>query len=127
MAVFQTLLLIAYFGATIVILAIAANRHTVRTIPFLVVLTAAFALFTSATIAKEGVIQFWINHSTTMAGNQVWFDLLIAVSISFFLIAPRARAAGMSILPWAIAVLATASLALLPMLARLLWLEQRRG
>lgn len=127
MTVFQTLLLIAYFGAAIAILAIAAKRNTVRAIPFLIVLTAAFALFTSATIAKEGVIQFWINHSTTMAGNQVWFDLLIAVSISFFLIAPRARAAGMSILPWAIAVLATASLALLPMLARLLWLEQRRG
>lgn len=68
---------------------------------------------------------FWANHSTTYAGNQVWFDLLLAVAIAFYLMAPRARAVGMRLWPWALAVVATASVALLPMLARLLWLERR--
>lgn len=84
-----------------------------------------FAVFSVVTVAQEGLVQFWINHTTSLAGNQVWFDLLIAVSIAFYLIAPRARAVGMPLLPWALAVVATASIALLPMLARLLWLERR--
>jgi hypothetical protein len=84
-----------------------------------------FLLFSLWTVAEEGLIQFWINHTTTLAGVQVWFDLVIAVAISFVLIAPRARAVGMPLLPWAIAVIATACIALLPMLARLFWLEAR--
>lgn len=90
------------------------------------VLGVLFLLLTLWTLANEGVLQFWTNHVANLAGNQVWLDLLIAVCIAFYLIAPPARAVGMRIIPWAIAVLATASLALLPMLARLLWLEQRR-
>ena len=85
----------------------------------------AFAAFSLLTVVQGGVMPFWTNHTTNLAGNQVWFDLLIAVVIAFFLIAPRARAVGMPLLPWAIAVLATACMALLPMLARLLWLERR--
>lgn len=84
-----------------------------------------FALFSLWTVAEEGLVQFWINHTTTMAGVQVWFDLVLAVTIAFVLIAPRARAVGMPLLPWGIAVIATACIALLPMLARLLWLEDR--
>jgi hypothetical protein len=41
--------------------------------------------------------------------------------------AARARSVGMRPWPWAIAVVATACIALLPMLARLLWLEERQG
>jgi hypothetical protein len=73
---------------------------------------------------EDGLIQFWINHTTNLAGSQVWFDLLISVALAFILLLPRARAQGMAILPWAIAVAATASIALLVMVARLLWLEQ---
>ena len=86
---------------------------------------ALLLLFSLWTVAEEGLIQFWINHTTTLAGVQVWFDLVIAVAISFVLMAPRARAVGMPLLPWGIAVIATASIALLPMLARLFWLEDR--
>jgi len=86
---------------------------------------AAFAAYTVIAIAREGVLLFWSNHTETMTGNQVWFDLVIAVVIGFFLIAPRARAVGMPLGPWAVAVLATACFALLPMLARLLYLEAR--
>lgn len=90
----------------------------------LLALTLAFAAFSGLTLWQEGLLQFWVNHTTSLAGNQVWFDLLIAVCLSFALIAPRARAVGMPLLPWALAVLATASIALLPMVARLLWLER---
>ena len=88
-------------------------------------LGVAFTGVTLYVVFTEGLIQFWDNHVANWAGNQVWFDLLLAVSIAFFLIAPRARAVGMKLLPWGIAVFATASVALLPMLARLLWLERR--
>jgi hypothetical protein len=90
------------------------------------ILGIAFFGVTMQVLLAEGLMQFWFNHVANLAGNQVWFDLLIAVSISFYLIVPRARAVGMKPLPWGIAVFATASVALLPMVARLLWLEKRR-
>jgi hypothetical protein len=83
-----------------------------------------FLAFSLVTVLRDGLIPFWVNHTTNLAGNQVWFDLLAAVAIAFYLIAPRARAAGMPLWPWAVATVLTASIALLPMLARLLWLEQ---
>jgi hypothetical protein len=83
-----------------------------------------FLAFSLVTVLRDGLIPFWTNHTTNLAGNQVWFDLLAAVAIAFFLIAPRARAVGMPIWPWAVATVLTASLALLLMLARLLWLER---
>ncbi|MCU4652917.1 hypothetical protein N8I71_08740 [Roseibacterium sp. SDUM158016] len=91
---------------------------------FPALLGAAFALVTAVTLVVEGPLQFWINHTTTWAGNQVWFDLLFATAIAFIMILPRARAVGMRPWPWAIATVSLACLALLPMLARLMWLEE---
>jgi hypothetical protein len=82
-----------------------------------------FLLFSLITIGREGVSQFWFNHTINLTGNQVWFDLVMAVAIAFYFIAPRARAVGMPLLPWGIAVAATACIALLPMIAQLLWRE----
>ncbi len=127
MLMLKVLPLVAYAGVTIVVLMIAMGRYAS---PFLRVavpsaIGAAFLAFSLVTLMQDGLMQFWVNHSSDFAGNQVWFDLLFAVAISFYLIAPRARAVGMRLLPWAIAVIMTACVALLPMLARLLWLEQR--
>jgi hypothetical protein len=95
------------------------------------ILGAAFIAFSIWTVLDGGLLPFWFNHTTNLAGNQVWFDLLISVVLAFVLLLPRARAQGMAILPWALAVAASASIALLVMVARLLWLEQtartRRG
>ena len=128
MTMLQILPVIAYALAVATILMIATGRRTAPGMAqaALVGLACVFAGVTGLVLWQEGVVQFWDNHTTTIAGNQVWFDLLIAVSISFFLIAPRARAVGMPLLPWAIAVVATASVALVPMLARLLWMERQR-
>ena len=89
------------------------------------VLGLAFTLFSLVQVSQDGLMQFWTNHTTDLTGNQVWFDLIMAVTIGFYLLSPRARAVGMRLLPWGIAVFATACIALLPMVARVLWLESK--
>lgn len=88
-------------------------------------LAAGFGAFTAVTIAEEGVVLVWTNHTQNLWGVQVWWDLLCAVVLAVFLIAPRARAAGMRMMPWIFFVAATASIGLLAMVARLFWLEAR--
>lgn len=127
MTLLQFLPVLALAGTVIAVLRIATGRHFSGALRWLVPagLGLAFLGFSLVTVAREGLYQFWVNHTSNFTGNQVWFDLLFAVTIAFYLIAPRARAVGMPLLPWAIAVLLTACIALLPMLARLLWLESR--
>ena len=88
-------------------------------------LASGFGAFTAVTIAKEGVLLVWTNHTQNLWGVQVWWDLLCAVVLAVFLIAPRARAAGMRMIPWTLFVAATASIGPLAMVARLFWLEAR--
>jgi hypothetical protein len=90
-------------------------------------LAAGFAGFTAVTIATEGVFPVILNHTSNLWGVQVWWDLLFSLSVATFLILPRARAAGMSVWPWVLFILATASIGLLAMCARLFWLENRAG
>ena len=90
-------------------------------------LSAGFAAFTAVTIAAEGVWPVIVNHTSNLWGVQVWWDLLFALGVATFLIVPRAKAQGMNLLPWTIFILATASIGLLAMAARLFWLEQARG
>lgn len=119
--------LLAYGAVVIFILMITFGHHLPTNLRWQVpgALGAIFLAFTLVTIAQDGLLQFWVNHTTNLSGNQVWFDLLLAVSIAFAALAPRARLVGMPLMPWALAVIATASIALLPMLARIIWLEQR--
>lgn len=87
-------------------------------------LSAGFAAFTAVTIWAEGIMPVITNHTTNLWGVQVWYDLLIAVSIALFFVVPRARKAGMSIPLWVLFVGSTASIGLLAMVGRLFWLEQ---
>jgi hypothetical protein len=87
-------------------------------------LSAGFGAFTGVQIAKEGVIGFYTNHTQNLTGLQVWWDLVMCAMIALFFIAPRARAAGMNVVPWALFAASTASIGLLAMCARLFWLEQ---
>lgn len=87
-------------------------------------LSAGFAGFTAVTIASEGVFPVILNHTGNLWGVQVWWDLLFSLGVAFFLILPRARAQGMNVPAWTAFVLATASIGLLAMAARLFWLEQ---
>lgn len=128
MTMLQFLPVIVYLGAIILVVAIATGRTASPLFRWgcPALLGALFAVFSLITLQQEGLLQFWLNHTTSLAGNQVWFDLVMAIAIGFYLIAPRAKAVGMPLLPWGIAVVATACVALLPMLARVIWLEQRK-
>ncbi len=88
-------------------------------------LCAVFGGYTAVQIAQEGVVMFFTNHSSNLTGIQVWWDLVMCVVIALFFIAPRARAQGMNLLPWALLVGCTASIGLLAMCARLFWLENQ--
>jgi hypothetical protein len=87
-------------------------------------LCAGFAAYSAGTIYSEGLLPVLANQTSNMWGVQVWLDLLIAITIGLFLIAPRARAVGMNLPLWTVLVVATASIGLLAMVARLFWLEQ---
>lgn len=127
MTMLQILPVLAYATAIAVVWMIATEKTASPTVrwAFPAILAALFLVFSLLTVAQDGLLQFWTNHTTNLAGNQVWFDLVMGIVIGFYLIAPRARAVGMPLLPWGIAVTTTACIALLPMLARLIWLEQR--
>lgn len=113
------------YGAAVATLIWSARAEVRGSWLIVALLAAVFIAFSIWTVLEGGLLPFWFNHTTNLAGNQVWFDLLISVVLAFILMLPRARAQGMAILPWAIAVAATASIALLVMVARLLWLEER--
>jgi hypothetical protein len=87
-------------------------------------LSAAFALFSVHAMLTEGPFGFWDEHVRHAWGNQIWFDLLLAVGIGWSTMAPRAKALRMHLLPWLLLVLCTGCIGLLAMLSRMLFLEQ---
>lgn len=112
----------------VVAILVAALRPGAPGAPLLAgALSAGLAAFTAVTIATEGVFPVILNHTSNLWGVQVWWDLLFSLGIATFLVLPRARAAGMRIWPWIALILATASIGLLAMCARLFWLERQAG
>jgi hypothetical protein len=88
-------------------------------------LAAAFLAFSLWTVAAEGPVGFWTVHSASLWGNQVWFDLLLAIATASALLLPRLRACGMAPAPWLALVAATGCIGLLAALARVHYLEAR--
>ena len=82
----------------------------------------AFFAFSAVAVALEGPTGFWPEHTRHLWGNQIWFDLLLGVSVAWYLAAERLRAVGMRPAPWLMFVAATGSIGLLAMLARVLYL-----
>ena len=89
------------------------------------VLSVAFLAFSLWTIALEGPTGFWPIHTVNLWGNQVWMDLLLAITIGWTLILPRAKAVQMNTGGWLAAIILSGSIAFLVMLGRLLLLEAR--
>ncbi|MFY8047388.1 MAG: hypothetical protein ACOVNS_01060 [Erythrobacter sp.] len=118
-------LMIGGLACALVAIATVVLRPDAKGNPVLAAaLAAGFAAFTAITIVTEGVWPVVINHTSNLWGVQVWWDLLFSLTIALFLIAPRARTAGMNILPWTLFIAATASIGLLALCARLFWLER---
>ena len=103
---------------------VLARREAIGSPAIAAALAGGFAAYSGVTIWAEGLMPVLVNHTSNLWGVQVWWDLLISVTIALFLIAPRARAAGMNLPLWTVLILATASIALLAMCARLFWLER---
>lgn len=111
---------LAIGGIIAVLLAVAhilVHGPTIGNSVVAATLSGAFAGFTVVTIAYDGVLPVWTNHTTNLWGVQVWWDLLFSVGIALFLIAPRAKKVGMNIPLWTLFVVSTASIGLLAMCA----------
>lgn len=87
--------------------------------------SCAFLLWSLVAVVLEGPFGFWPVHIGSLWNNQVWFDLLLAVSIGWTAMLPAARSLGMRLLPWAIITLLTGCIGLTAMAARLLWLREK--
>ncbi len=114
-----------FLAVLVAIGAVLVRRETIGSAALAAALAGGFAAYTAVTILTEGVMPVLANHTANLWGVQVWWDLLISVTVALFLIAPRARAAGMNLPLWTLFVVATASIGLLAMCARLFWLESR--
>ena len=114
-------------------LLLATLYFTVNTRPprrhgwlFPALLSALFLAWSIATIMAEGLFGFWANHTSNLWGNQVWFDLLLAVGIGWYLIIPEAKSRGMRVAFWLFLIVCTGSIGFLAMLARLQYLRASR-
>lgn len=111
------------------VLYLATKREGVK--PHLWVLPALLAaLFLALSLQAmltEGPFGFWVEHTRNLWGNQIWYDLLLAVSATLAFAIPQAKLVGMRIIPWALFVLATGSIGLYAFIARLMYLQSRQG
>ncbi len=121
----EILFLAGGIAAVLMVIYFAFARNVSDSPVLPAMLGGGFLGFTAVTIWAEGPIGFIVNHSANLWGVQVWYDLIFSLGIAVFLILPRARAVGMRPMPWVLIIGLTASIGLLPMVARLLWLERR--
>ncbi len=87
-------------------------------------LCVVFLGWTLYALASDGLVAIWQEISRSLWSNQIFIDLLIAAAIALAFLVPEARRLGMKPLPWAIA---TGCIALLAMLARMLFLRAREA
>lgn len=78
-------------------------------------------------IFAEGPIGFWTEHTRNKWGNQIWFDLLLAVGAAWSLIVPQAKQADMRTPAWLFAIVCTGSIGLLAIVARLNYLRLKES
>lgn len=90
-------------------------------------LSFLFFAYSAWTILNEGIFGFWVNHTSNLWGLQVWFDLLLAASISWFALLPRMKKVGMNGPFWFVMVATSGSIGLLAALSRLSFLEKSRS
>jgi len=114
---------IAFVTAIIVMRGGGAAKKGTWIVP--AIACALFTTWSLGAVLTEGLTGFWPEHIQHMWGNQIWFDLLLAISVGWFLIVPRAKALGMRLPLWLIFIFATGSIGVTAMLARLLYLQEK--
>ncbi|MCI5044499.1 MAG: hypothetical protein MRY72_07345 [Aquisalinus sp.] len=122
-------ILAASAGVTLIIsmVVIALQAENKKTGNWMIpaALSLVFFLYSAITVVQEGLTGFWTEHISDMWGTQIWLDLLLAVGIGFFLLAPQAKTVGMRLFPWLIFIVCTGCIGLLAMLARFLYLKEK--
>ncbi|WP_298433857.1 hypothetical protein [uncultured Jannaschia sp.] len=88
---------------------------------------AGLTLWSLLAITRGGPFGFWVEHTRNAWGVQIWIDLLLAIAVALTALVPAARAEGMRVVPWLLLVLATGSIGVCAMAARLSWLRARRA
>lgn len=86
-------------------------------------LSLFFFVFSVIAVISEGQLGFWTEHTRNLWGNQIWFDLLLAAGIGWFLILPQAKNQGMRLPLWGILIVATGCIGFTAMVARMLYLR----
>ena len=124
MTTLETLFLLGAAGSLPAMLTLALRGRVQERWWIAALLAVGFIAFSAVPIMQEGYLGFLPNHTQNLWGTQVWYDLVICVVVAMVFIVPRAKAAGMKVPLWVLAVGLTASIALLPMVARLFWLER---
>ncbi len=92
---------------------------------FPALLSLLFLSFSVAAVVAEGPTGFWPEHVRNLWGNQIWFDLLLAVGIGWYLILPRVKALDMKPVPWLVLVVCTGCIGFLVLLSRVLYLSEK--
>lgn len=123
----ELIALAGFAVAAFAMLVITQTRDRVAAPVWLIpaALVVPFAVLTSLAISEAGLFGFVPVLMESGWGLQLWFDRLISVTVAFFLLQNRARAAGMKSEIWVLVVIFTGSIGLLAMLARTLHLERK--
>lgn len=124
MTSFEILFLAGAVAALLATATIALAKRPLDHAALAAAVLGGFAGLSAVTVWAEGPIGFLANHSANLWGVQVWYDLIIALSVALVLAAPRARAVGMRVPLYVLATGLTGSIGLLAMIARLFWLER---
>lgn len=125
-SIFPSLAGIAAVGMALY-LAVKKNHVHKQAWVFPALLSVLFFALSMQAILTEGPLGFWPEHTRNLWGNQIWYDLLLAVLAALFFAIPQAQSLNMRVLPWVLLVLATGSIGLYAFLARMLYLRERQA
>lgn len=85
-----------------------------------------FLGFSLYAIASEGPFGFWLEHTRSAWGNQIWIDLLLALAVAWAALLPQLRQQHMRPTPWLILIILSGCVGMTAMVARLTYLQGRK-
>lgn len=84
-----------------------------------------FTVWSLWAVVTEGPFGFWPEHIRNLWGNQIWFDLLLAVTVAWAMLIGPAKRLGMNLWLWMIFIICTGSIGLTATAARYLYLREK--
>ena len=127
MSHFELIALAAFVAAAVAMLLITQSKHRVAWPAWLVpaVVVIPLGVWAGFAAAEQRLADVLPLLMASPWGLQLWLDRLVSVTVAFFLLQNRARAAGLKSEVWVIAVIFTGSVGLLLMLALTLYRERQ--